>query len=61
MNTTAASPGLQEDEPPPPTATTDAHASLVQRAAWIGIPPLHHQTELWIPDTAEELARQTVS
>jgi len=61
MKPMVVSPGMQENEPPPRTATTDAHASLVQRAAWIGIPPLHHQTELWIPDTAEELARQTVS
>ena len=61
MNTTAASPGLQEDEPALTDEKADVDAGLVPPTDWIGIPPLHHQTELWIPDTAEELARQTAS
>jgi hypothetical protein len=61
MNTVAPPCGVQEDEPTLTIETANADASLAQRAAWIGIPPLHHQMELWIPDTAEELARQTVS
>ncbi|KAH6870566.1 hypothetical protein BKA58DRAFT_402082 [Alternaria rosae] len=61
MNTMAASPGLQEDELALADEKADVDVGLVPPTDWIGIPPLHHQTELWIPDTAEELARQTVS
>jgi hypothetical protein len=57
MTTAVAEPATQEDEPTPITETTSA--SRVPQSGWIGIPPLHHQIELWIPHTAEELARQT--
>lgn len=50
---------MQEDKQAVTTEATGT--SIAPQEGWIGIPPLHHQTELWIPDTAEELARQTVS
>lgn len=61
MNKMAASPGLQEDESALADEKADVDVDIVPSIDWIEVPPLHRQTELWIPDTAEELARQTVS
>lgn len=59
MDVVAAECRMQEDKQAVTTEATGT--SIAPQEGWIGIPPLHHQTELWIPDTAEELARQTVS
>lgn len=59
MDVVAAECRMQEDKQAVTTEATGT--SIAPQEGWIGIPPLHHQTKLWIPDTAEEFARQTVS
>lgn len=59
MDAVAAECEAKEDKQAVTTETTGT--SIAPQEGWIGIPLLHDQMELWIPDTAEELARETVS